>query len=55
MGEFPSQPCLFSFPDSLPFRKITVMATKEAFIEAVKNGYTLMGESVQIGAGVLNG
>ncbi len=31
------------------------MATKEAFIEAVKNGYTFKGESVQIGAGVLNG
>ncbi len=31
------------------------MASKEAFIEAVKNGYSFKGESVQIGAGVLNG
>ncbi len=31
------------------------MSSKEAFIAAVQNGYTFKGESVQIGAGVLNG
>jgi uncharacterized protein len=31
------------------------MANKEAFIQAVKNGYTFKGESVKIGAGVLDG
>lgn len=31
------------------------MANKEAFIEAVKQGYTFKGESVQIGCGVLDG
>jgi len=31
------------------------MANKEAFIEAIKNGYTFKGESVKIGAAVLDG
>ncbi len=31
------------------------MANKEAFIQAVNNGYAFKGESVQIGAGVLDG
>ena len=31
------------------------MANKDQFIEAVKAGYSFKGESVQIGAGVLEG
>ncbi len=31
------------------------MATKEAFIQAIKDGYTFKGESVKIGAAVLDG
>ncbi len=31
------------------------MANKEAFIEAIKNGYTFKGEAVKIGAAVLDG
>src|SRR4249920_682725 len=31
------------------------MANKEAFIQAVKDGYTFKGESVKIGAAVLDG
>ena len=31
------------------------MANKEAFIQAIKNGYTFKGESVKIGAAVLDG
>ena len=31
------------------------MATKEEFIEIIKNGYSFKGESAQIGAGILNG
>ena len=31
------------------------MANKEAFIQAVRDGYTFKGESVKIGAGVLDG
>jgi len=31
------------------------MANKEAFIQAIKNGYTFKGESVKIGAAVLEG
>lgn len=31
------------------------MANKDAFIQAVKNGYNFKGEAVQIGAGVLDG
>lgn len=32
-----------------------IMANREAFIQAVKDGYHFKGEAVQIGAGVLNG
>jgi uncharacterized protein len=39
---------------NLLFKKFN-MATKEAFIEAVNNGYTFKGEAVQIGAACLNG
>ena len=31
------------------------MANKEAFIQAVEDGYTFKGESVKIGCGVLDG
>lgn len=31
------------------------MANKEAFIQAINNGYTFKGESVKIGAAVLDG
>jgi len=31
------------------------MANKEAFIQAVNQGYTFKGESVKIGCGVLDG
>ena len=31
------------------------MANKDAFIAAINSGYTFKGESVQIGAAVLNG
>ena len=31
------------------------MANKDAFIQAVKDGYSFKGEAVQIGAGVLDG
>ncbi len=31
------------------------MATKEAFIQAIKDGYTFKGEAVQIGAAILDG
>ncbi len=31
------------------------MATKENFIQAIKDGYTFKGESVKIGAGILDG
>ena len=35
--------------------KFITMPTKEAFIQAIKNGYTFKGESVKIGAAVLDG
>ncbi|MBP9099648.1 MAG: DUF853 family protein, partial [Ferruginibacter sp.] len=31
------------------------MANKEAFIQAIKSGYSFKGESVQIGAAMLDG
>lgn len=31
------------------------MATQDEFIQLIKNGYTFKGESIQIGAGILNG
>ncbi len=31
------------------------MSTKEDFIQAIKNGYTFKGETIKIGAGMLNG
>ena len=31
------------------------MATKEEFVQAIANGYTFKGESVKIGAAVLDG
>ena len=35
--------------------KLIAMSNKEAFIQAIKNGYTFKGESVKIGAAVLDG
>jgi hypothetical protein len=35
--------------------KNTMMANKEAFIQAIKSGYSFKGESVQIGAAILDG
>ena len=37
------------------FPKKSTMANKEAFIQAIKDGYTFKGESVKIGAAVLDG
>lgn len=37
------------------FSKYFIMSNKEAFIQAVKDGYTFKGESVKIGCGVLDG
>ena len=35
--------------------KLIAMANKDAFIQAIKDGYTFKGESVKIGAAVLDG
>ena len=37
------------------FPKILIMAKKEDFIQAIKDGYTFKGESVKIGAAILDG
>jgi DNA helicase HerA-like ATPase len=37
------------------FTKHFSMANKEAFIQAINNGYTFKGESVKIGAAILDG
>ena len=61
--KFPGQLFLidiFSFPigrknllSNLP--KIFFMPSKDEFIQAIKTGYTFKGESVQIGAAILDG
>ena len=37
------------------FKKINRMANKNAFIEHIKNGYSFQGETIKIGAAMLDG
>ncbi len=40
---------------TFPHKNSLSMATQDEFIQLIKNGYTFKGESIQIGAGILNG
>ena len=44
---------IFKF-DFVTFLK-KIMANKEAFVKAIKDGYTFKGETIKIGAGILDG
>lgn len=47
--------CQISLGDCTFPPKFFIMADKQVFIDSIRNGYTFKGESVQIGAAMLNG